>query len=435
MQEANITKSNSIGSNSNSGNVDYLKNGNLLKNIKSIFFSRILFSYLDEKIKLKVIKYNKKLQNKMDIKLINYKFYHRKYIIYETNIKGKEYLGCTDDLLFEGEYLNGERNGKGKEYDCNGKLIFEGEYLNGKRNGKGKEYYSNGKLRFEGEYLNDERLTGKLYDTVGNLCCNWRIANELIKEYNFYGKLEFEGEYLNGKVKEYYTDYNIYYPIRNILKFEGEYLNGKRNGKGKEYYFYRKIKFEGEYINGKRNGKGKEYYPNGKIKFEGIYINGNRYKGIGYDILYNKIYELKNGEGYVKEYIGYKIIIEGEYLNFCINGKGKEYYLGGKFDGKLKFEGEYLYTQKLRGKYYIDGKLEYEGEYLYNKKWNGKGYDENGNIVYELKNGNGFVKEYNDDGVLEFEGEYLNGKRNGKGKEYNDGVLEFEGEYLNGKRI
>ena len=25
------------------------------------------------------------------------------------------------DLKFEGEYLNGERNGKGKEYDSNGK--------------------------------------------------------------------------------------------------------------------------------------------------------------------------------------------------------------------------------------------------------------------------------------------------------------------------
>ena len=37
-------------------------------------------------------------------------------------------------------------------------------------------------------------------------------------------------------------------------------------------------------------------------------------------------------------------------------------------------------------------------------------------------------------GKLKFEGEYLNGKRNGKGKEYNDGKLEFEGEYLNGER-
>ena len=60
-------------------------------------------------------------------------------------------------LAFEGEYLNGERNGKGKEYDDNGKLRFEGEYLNGERNGKGKEYDYDGKLRFEGEYLNEKR--------------------------------------------------------------------------------------------------------------------------------------------------------------------------------------------------------------------------------------------------------------------------------------
>ena len=34
-------------------------------------------------------------------------------------------------LEFEGEYLNGQRNGKGKEYDFNGKLINEGEFKNG----------------------------------------------------------------------------------------------------------------------------------------------------------------------------------------------------------------------------------------------------------------------------------------------------------------
>ena len=82
-----------------------------------------------------------------------------------------------------------------------------------------------------------------------------------------------------------------------------------------------------------------------------------------------------------------------EYLNGERNGKGKEYY----YNGKLKFEGEYLYSHKLNGKFYIDGKLEYEGEYLYNKKWNGKGYDEYGNIIYELNNG--------------IEGEYLNGEK------------------------
>ena len=80
--------------------------------------------------------------------------------------------------------------------------------------------------------------------------------------------------------------------------------------------------------------------------------------------------------------------------------------------------------------------MEYEGEFLYDKKWNGKGYDENGNIIYELMNGNGKVKEFNSiNGELEFEGEYLNGKKNGKGKEYNEkGKLIFDGEYKNGLR-
>ena len=51
------------------------------------------------------------------------------------------------------------KDGKGhiKEYGNNGELEFEGEYLNGIRNGKGKEYVFNGEIKFEGEYLNGER--------------------------------------------------------------------------------------------------------------------------------------------------------------------------------------------------------------------------------------------------------------------------------------
>jgi len=94
--------------------------------------------------------------------------------------KCKEY-NKNGELEFEGEYLNGKKNGKGIKYHkkqidfegeyfndkiWNGKgkefivkkfkyyndeyrtLIYEGEYLNGKRNGKGKEYYNNGILKF-----------------------------------------------------------------------------------------------------------------------------------------------------------------------------------------------------------------------------------------------------------------------------------------------
>ena len=81
-------------------------------------------------------------------------------IIYELiNGTGKVKEYWNGKLRFEGEYLNGKRNGKGKEYDYNGKIEFEGEYLNGKRNGKGKEYNKyNGKLLFEGEYLNGKKM-------------------------------------------------------------------------------------------------------------------------------------------------------------------------------------------------------------------------------------------------------------------------------------
>ena len=57
--------------------------------------------------------------------------------------------------------MNGKRNGKGKEYQKNGRIIFEGEYLNDKKF-RGKEYdFDFGNLIFEGEYLNGQKLTEK----------------------------------------------------------------------------------------------------------------------------------------------------------------------------------------------------------------------------------------------------------------------------------
>ena len=68
---------------------------------------------------MNILKYNKHLQNKIDINLINYKFFSRKYIIFEKNGIVKEYDKYDDNLILEGEYLNGKRNGKRKDYDCN----------------------------------------------------------------------------------------------------------------------------------------------------------------------------------------------------------------------------------------------------------------------------------------------------------------------------
>ena len=64
-------------------------------------------------------------------------------------------------------------------------LKFEGEYLNGERNGKGKEYYDNGDLKFEGEYLNEKIWNGKIYNPQGVVECGIKEGKGYIKEYTY----------------------------------------------------------------------------------------------------------------------------------------------------------------------------------------------------------------------------------------------------------
>ena len=439
--------------------------------IKSSYILKYIYSFIVEIKKLKIIQHSKSIQNKLNISLINYKLISGKYRIGKNNGICKIY-DYKDNLIFEGEYLNGKKHGKGKEYNKYGELLFEGEYLNGKKwNGKG--YYINIK-----KYCNDK---------------NYRIENEK---------------------REIFDDSNIYYEIKDgkglmidyndeDYIFEGEYLNGERNGYGRDYKLFKNCLFiyEGEYLNGKRHGKGKEYLNtdiqtaisgSARLIFEGEYLLGKRWNGKGYNGNNKIAYELKNGVGNVKEYYYYNLIFEGEYINGERNGKGIEYifnrnsafpdrspdrrYEGNYSNGKkhgigkeykdketLIFQGDYLYNYKIKGtEYYNDSKIKYIGEYLFNQKWNGKGYDKNGNIIYEIINGTGTIKDYynnvniqgeflNGKGniikfynnrILQYEGGYKYGEKNGIGREYDFniyGILEileiiFEGEFLNGRR-
>ena len=153
----------------------------VLLDIKSKYILKKLFLYLNENEKLNMIIYNKQLQKRLDIDIKHYQKESRKFKIGEKTGEGKEYILNTDKLIFEGEYINGKRNGKGKEYLEDGTLKFKGEYLNGKKDGKGEEYYKNGKLKFEGEYKSGKR-------------------NGRGKEYYENGKKIFEGDYLYGKI-------------------------------------------------------------------------------------------------------------------------------------------------------------------------------------------------------------------------------------------
>ena len=120
----------------------------MLEKIKSIFFIKKLLFQLDTKRKLVLFRYNKHLQNFINVNFNHYKMVSGKYILYEDKEKrkAKEYLYFNDIRIFEGEYFQGKRHGKGKEYNANNELIYEGEYSKGKKHGLGKEYDNFGQL-------------------------------------------------------------------------------------------------------------------------------------------------------------------------------------------------------------------------------------------------------------------------------------------------
>ena len=103
--------------------------------------------------------------------------------------------------------------GKVKEYNNKGKILYEGEYINGKREGIWKEYYYKEQLSFK------------------------TIINNNMKEYYINENRVNENVYLNAR-----NDKNTLERYKTILKFEGIYSNGIKNGQAKEYYDNNHIK-------------------------------------------------------------------------------------------------------------------------------------------------------------------------------------------------
>ena len=267
----------------------------MLENIKSIFILKTIFRNVDEETKLKLIKYNKSLQNKIDINLVNYILFKGKYLVYEKNTNlVKEYNIHNNLLIYEGEYLKGKRNGRGKEYDA-GLLIYEGEYKNGKRNGKGTEYDYGNKI-FEGEYLNNKKWNGFQYEQEDNnvYIFKYSCGCNHFDQYYKNESMKFEGKILS--LYRYNEDSGISYYLNN------NNYNVLKNGKGfiKEYYYDNKLKYEGEYLNGIKNGKGKEFNISGKLIFQGQYLNGKKWNGEGYDLNNEVVYIIRNYKKYAQ---------------------------------------------------------------------------------------------------------------------------------------
>ena len=125
----------------------------MISNIKSIFIARKVFCFLNEVMKLKLLRHNKNMQSKMNINLINYKTLSGRYIIFEEKQKGKEYDSHNDKLIYEGEYLNGKRwNGTGIEVKNN--YIYKSKYTNDKRDNSKLDLIYNEYKVYKGDLIN-----------------------------------------------------------------------------------------------------------------------------------------------------------------------------------------------------------------------------------------------------------------------------------------
>ena len=177
-------------------------------------------------------------------------------------------------LWFEGIFENGYREGRGQEYDRNGKMISDGFYSKGnklkiersKEMGKEdywKEYDENGKLiricQKDKAGNNDGMCYSYSADKISRISL-WKEGKEvtLLKQFSS----NIMTEYKNGhKVYEggFLDDIRKHYP---------------RNGEGEEYdEDGESVIFQGRYVKGKRHGKGIEY-DNGVAKQEREWVMG-----------------------------------------------------------------------------------------------------------------------------------------------------------------
>ncbi len=315
----------------------------------------------------------------------------------------KKNFNVMDDELnkngqYEGEMLNGKRQGYGKAVYDNGS-VYEGYWENNQRHGKGKLIF--------GQSSKDEFFEGTFVDDV-------------IEGYGIYqlkNGTRYEGNFTNGKVT---GDFTVNY--NNGQVYVGQLVNAKRHGRGKLIYKKDDVRdyYEGDWDNGNFHGQGIAAFKSG-AKYTGEFAS-NQYNGKGrYDYAEDSfaLYyegEYKNGkpEGhgiikYTDDTTWEGIWKEGAYQT----GEGTARFSDGKkYKGKLeegKFEGNGILVFPNGAKYtgeFKDGKMHGKGEFVFAK-----------NAM-----------------IVSYKGDFYEGKEHGLGTLiFNNGDV-YEGCWVNGKR-
>ena len=267
---------------------------------------------------------------------------------------------------YEGEWVDGVAEGQGTYTSTDGDgYVYEGEFQNNERSGKGTMTWETGEgvaYVYEGEFQNGKRS--------GKGIMTWKTDGEVAGTY--------EGDFADDWINGYGT---CTWPSGQA--YEGEWKNGRFNGKGTLTYADGSV-YEGEFVDDKKNGEGTYTKADGTVVTEN-WVNGSKVETLTLEdgTYTGGVSDGKpNGQG-TREYTNGSVY-EGEWKNGVRSGQGTHttssgnVYVGEWKDDKMEGQGTYTWPNG----------SSYEGEFA-DGHFNGQGTKkwENGSVyVGEWKN-------------------------------------------------
>ena len=104
---------------------------------------------------------------------------------YYQGIREGEWLRNVHGYREEGEYVEDVRNGIWKHYYPNDQVLFEGNFIDGDADGQHIWYYKNGAKKREGNYISGMRDgTWKFYSSDGQIRITIVYSNGIETQYN-----------------------------------------------------------------------------------------------------------------------------------------------------------------------------------------------------------------------------------------------------------
>lgn len=160
-----------------------------------------------------------------------------------------EALYVAEELQYTGESKDGKPHGKGT-YTLKGELWYEGEFYQGDMEGKGKLYLTT--------TLGDQVYEGEFEDNLPN-------GKGIITEGNY----RYEGDMKNGLR---HGTGRVYY--KDKLEYEGDMWENTLTGEG-TIYQSDGTKYVGDVIMGAREGYARVYDQDGDLFYEGMYAGNH----------------------------------------------------------------------------------------------------------------------------------------------------------------